>query len=102
MRSVIRLRESIDRWLRHRWVGPLLLVLLAVVLGVLALHEGLEQLLESAGELCVALAILALARFAVQAKRPALRLSPQSRRGPPRVPLAVFAAVCPGATPLRL
>lgn len=102
MRSVIRLRESIERWLRHRWAGPLLLILLAVVLGVLALHEGFEQLLESAGELCVALAILAIAGFDVRSKRPAQRVSSQSRRGPPRAPLAVSAAVSPGTVPLRL
>lgn len=53
---MIRLRESIARACRHRWLGPLVILLLVLLIAFIAIHEGGEKLFESAGELCVALA----------------------------------------------
>jgi hypothetical protein len=63
---MIRLRETLTRACRHRWLGPLVIIVLVVLIAVVALHEGGERLLESAGELCIAVAalgVVALARL---------------------------------------
>lgn len=102
MPGVIRLRESIERWLRHRWLGPVLLILLVLLLGMLAFHEGLAKLFESAGELCVALALFALARLGGRPRPVTQRTLSQPWRGPPWALLAVRAAALPAPSPLRL
>lgn len=82
---MIRLRQQIERGLRHPLVGPLLLLLLAVLVVFIALHETSEGIAGHVGLFCVALALVLLAAvpFAVGlpiAARPAGR---QPSRGPP-------------------
>ena len=83
--GVIRLRATIERGLRHRWLGPLLLVTLVLLLGLLVLHSTSDQLEPSSALLiCAALSML-LALLPI-----APRLAPASRR-----------ASSPRASPLR-
>jgi hypothetical protein len=101
---MIRVRDMLEHACRHRWLGPLVIVVLAVLIAFLAIHEGGEKLFESAGELCVALAAVAfvtLARVLLPLRvRPAR--TPQ-RRGPPRVALALRAGDLKlSIAPLRL
>lgn len=84
---MIRLRETLERACRHRWLGPLVIVLLVVLIAFIAIHEGGDKLFESAGELCVALAavlLVTLVRVLPPLRVRAAR-GPQ-RRGPPLVP----------------
>lgn len=55
---MIRLRSEIARWLRHPAVGPILIVLLAVALAFLVLHEVSEGSIESLLTVCATLAAL--------------------------------------------
>lgn len=55
--SIIRLRGLIERGLRHGWLGPVVLILLAVLLAAVLIHEG-ERLTDGVGELCMALFVL--------------------------------------------
>jgi peptidoglycan/LPS O-acetylase OafA/YrhL len=89
---MIRLRETLERACRHRWLGPLVIVLLVVLIAFVAIHEGGEKVFESAGELCVALAALVLT-ILVQLLPPGLVRPPQAprRRGPLHGPTALPA-----------
>jgi hypothetical protein len=83
---MIRLRETLDHACRHRWLGPLVIVLLVVLIAFVAIHEGGEKVSEAAGELCVALAGVVLVTL-VRALPP-LRVGAVmifQRRGPPLV-----------------
>lgn len=103
---MIRLRRHIERGLRHPVVGPLLLLLLAVLVVFTALHEMSEGLPGDAAMACVAIAlvlmtIIPLTGLPPLATRPATqhpsRAPPVSRREPPR------AAICAvDFVPLRL
>lgn len=55
---MIRLRELLGRWLRHPAVGPILILVLAVALAFLVLHEVGEGSLESLAAACATLAAL--------------------------------------------
>lgn len=99
---MIRLRDTIDRALRHRCLGPLVALLLVVLVLGLAFHEGGEELFEAGGQLCVALALIVIA--ALHVRRPFVRRTsrPRPLRGPP-VALAPFARAASAAfAPLRL
>lgn len=102
---MIRLRETLERGYRHRWLGPLVILLLVVLIAFVALHEGGETLFASAGELCVALALVLVGLVRAPA-RIVGRRSPASRhRGPPLVPAARGAAglnLSISLAPLRL
>lgn len=56
--SIVRLRELIERGLRHRWLGPMVLILLAVLLAAVLIHDGGERLTDGVGEFCMALFVL--------------------------------------------
>lgn len=91
----------IERGLHHPVLGPLLLVLLAVALGLVALHETADEPLGSLLTACAALAfIAALANRRPRpprVTRPILRAAaaPCARGVPPPAP-------APPVTPLRL
>jgi hypothetical protein len=55
---MIRLREALQRARRHRWLGPLVIILLVLLVAFIAFHEGSEKLFGSAGELCIAVAVV--------------------------------------------
>jgi hypothetical protein len=81
---MIRLRGTLERACRHRWLGPLVIVLLVVLIAFIAVHESGDKLLESAGELCVGLAallVVTLVRLLPTVLVHALR--GHRRRGPP-------------------
>lgn len=82
---MIRLRQQIERGLRHPVVGPLLLLLLAVLVVFIALHETSESVAVHVELICVALAIVLLAAVPlVEALHVATRpLGTNPSRGPP-------------------
>lgn len=82
---VIRLRQHIERGLRHPLVGPLLLLLLAVLVVFTALHETSESIFGEAGLVCVAIALvlLAVVPFAGRRPVPARLAATNPSRGPP-------------------
>lgn len=65
MARMIRLRAGIVCLLRHPVLGPLLIVLLAVALALLALHSALELALSAAFAFCGLTAVLAWAAFSL-------------------------------------
>lgn len=103
---MIRLRQSLDRELRHPLLGPLLLLVLVLVLAFVAFHtveHGVEGLLFS----CAILAAVVL-RLAIVLGRISLvkrEILVPARRGPPRrAPggRSELRASCVFALPLRL
>ncbi len=70
-------------------VGPLLILLLAVLLAMTVMHETHESIGGDPGEFCVALVgvLLALLTFVVQIVAFAHVLAPTLSRGPPERPL---------------
>jgi hypothetical protein len=73
---MIRLRELMRRWLRHPVVGPILLLVVAVALAFLVLHEVGEGSLESFAAACATLAALGAVRLLLLRPTPAAPLSP--------------------------
>ena len=101
---MIRLRHEIDRALSHRWLGPIILLVLVGLLALVILHVTIDQAIE-ASVVCLAIVI-----FVIGIVRPfrrrllGLQTPPASSRGPPvrlvRRPLA--ASVFNAPLPLRL
>ncbi|MHB1243412.1 MAG: hypothetical protein ACYC1P_08460 [Gaiellaceae bacterium] len=84
---MIRLRELLERWLRHPAVGPILILLLAVALAFLVLHEVGEGSLESFAAACATLAALgALGLLLLRARPAAPALRGSTLRLRPREP----------------
>lgn len=106
---MIRLRQSIERGVRHRWLGPLFVVLLCVMLALLVLHtvHDAEHSATSAGEFCLALVVMFSVVIVIRLRwRVLVRLVfPRSGRAPPvrRVlTLPVRPASFSSPPPLRL
>lgn len=105
MQIVIRLRMTIEHGLRHPILGPLLLVLLAVVLALMVVHEGSEEAVGDAGDLCIGIALLLVAIVALVRVRPLLIMTAVNVvRGPPWLAVRALADACsaPSCSPLRL
>lgn len=96
---MIRLREAIERGLRHPIAGPALLLLLAVLVVFVAMHETTETPPGDAALACAALALVVLTVVPLTVSRPVptqpaatpqSRAPPLERRGrrahPPRSP----------------
>lgn len=103
--AMIRLRRQIERGLRHPVLGPLLLLLLAVLVVLTALHEVREGVPGDAAVACVAIAILLMAGTPLTRSRPAA--TPPTAAHPPRAPpksreLPVIEIRAPDFVPLRL
>lgn len=77
---MIRLRRHIECGLRHPLVGPLLLLLLAVLVVFIALHETSEGIAGHVELICVALAFVLLAVLPLTG---ALRLTIRPRGASP-------------------
>src|SRR6266511_767910 len=82
---VIRLRAAIFRGLRHPVLGPVLILLFGLLLGLLLLHASADQA-HDAGLVCLAIVVLLVAivvprRLWVRSLRP----SSTGQRAPPRV-----------------
>lgn len=105
---MIRLRDMIERGCRHRLLGPIVILALAVLLASVFLHvalEGAEAAVEL-GELCVAIATILGSFLLARSRGTSLaRVGEVADRGPPRL-AAVVATGLPGlaapvAIPLR-
>lgn len=96
---MIRLREAIERGLRHPIAGPVLLLLLAVLVVFTAMHQTTETSPGDAALACAALALALLTVVPLTVSRPVPtrpaatrqpRAPPVERRGrrapPPRSP----------------
>jgi hypothetical protein len=105
---VIRLRQIIDRGMRHRWLGPLfvvLLVLLLVMTALHAIHDG-DHMASGSGDVCLGIAVMlgavVLIRLRRQVQLPA-SLPALGRAPPPPLLLVLHvAALRPTPVPLRL
>lgn len=104
---MIRLRTLIDRGIRHPFLGPLLLLFLALVLAFVALHT-LEDGVAGSLFACMILGAAALRLVVVLGRRWRLKRdqAPLLGRAPPKWSLSPLAprgvAPVPVAAPLRL
>ena len=107
---MIRLRQTIERGVRHRWLGPLFVILFCLMLALLylhAMHDGGHSAATELGEFCLGLTIMFSLLIVIRVHwRVILSLAlPRSGRAPP-APLPVLPRVRPvalGASlPLRL
>jgi hypothetical protein len=106
--AMIQLRRRIERGMRHRWLGPLfvlLLVLLLVMTAIHAIHD-VDHIATGAGEVCLGIAVgfgvIVLTRSGRQAQAPAVLLAlgrapPLARTLFPQAPILRLTPV-----PLRL
>ena len=98
---VIRLRELLERGMRHRWLGPAVVVLVAILLVLVVMHTTTDQATE-ASVVCVAFLVILVA---VLFPPPSLLVIQVVRPRPPRAPPEhgpaqnLFLTVAP---PLRL
>ena len=107
--AVIRLRAEIERALRNRWLRPVMIVALALVLGLLVLHSvgdsGHSAAADGSLLVCFAITMLLTILAAPTAPPRAITTSRQSPRAPPVDAHPSCAAVArPPAyiSPLRL
>jgi hypothetical protein len=106
---MIRLRQTIERGIRHRWLGPLFVILVCLMLALLfmhAMHDGHDAGTE-VGEFCLGLTIMfglvVLIRFRWRVTVPLVLV--RLGRAPPverllRLPGSLAVLVVP--PPLRL
>jgi hypothetical protein len=100
----MRLRAPVERGLRNRWLGPALVLLLAVLLALLVLHSAIDETLALGLVACVASALL----LGAMAFAPPLGTGREARSLSPRAPpvLLAYRGVSAGARysspPLRL
>ena len=82
---MIRLRGHIERGLRHPLVGPLLLLVLAVLVVFMALHEMSEGLPGDAAVACVAIVLILMSIVPLAVSRPVAsrRAAKRPIRAPP-------------------
>ncbi len=104
--AVIRLRAAIFRGLKHRWLGPLLVILLAVMLVLAVFHSSAAPFdHHAAADVCCF--ILVAFFVAVAVTRPAVLVRPfmhVESRGPPTLAPCGAAALelTLSSPPLRL
>jgi hypothetical protein len=105
---MIRLRQTIERGARHRWLGPLFVILLCLMLALLFLHAMHDaHHATEVGEFCLGLTVmfslLIVIRLRWRALVPVAHL--RSGRAPPSVrflSVPVRATVLSAPPPLRL
>ena len=103
---MLRLRHAIERASRHRWLGLLVVLCLALLLLLLVLHT-LEEHggLEQSALTCVVVMIVAALRLLFASPAIGQRLHAAPRRGPPQLVVSwepLRGGHAPGSTPLRL
>jgi hypothetical protein len=101
IQPVIRLREMLERGMRHRWLGPVLIVLFAVLLALVVLHTTADQATE-AGVVCLAFLVILVTLLLPRPPEIVLRLQrARAPRAPPptRVARNQVLTITP---PLRL
>lgn len=101
---MIRLRSAFERGLGHRWLGPAVLLFLAVLLGLLVLHATADAIFESA-LVCLVVGLVVTVRAIVRprpgVRRPTVRLGrapPRSDTAHPSPPQTLLVSL----SPLRL
>jgi hypothetical protein len=104
---MIRLRQTIERGTRHRWLGPLFVIVLCLMLALLFLHgvHDADHATEL-GEFCLGLVIMFSLLIVIRLKWRAVVRTARPRLGrapPPRSFMTpVRLAVLPAPPPLRL
>ena len=101
---MIRLRRWIDCTLERRWLGPLVLLVLVLLLAFVALHSLSDHILESAALVCTAVALffsVAVTLLAAPAVR-RLGVVVRGRAPPPRSSALIARALATRHAPLRL
>src|SRR5690349_11502491 len=105
---MIRLRQTIERGTRHRWLGPLFVIVLCLMLALLFLH-GLHDADHATelGEFCLGLVIMFSFLIVIRLKwRAVVSIAlPRLGRAPPAPRMfltPVRLAVLPAPPPLRL
>ena len=107
---MIRLRQTIERGTRHRWLGPLFVVVLCLMLALLFLH-GLHDSHHATelGEFCLGLTIMFSLLIVIRLKWRAVvsAVLPRVGRAPPAPQLLLLRrpvrlCVLPAPPPLRL
>ena len=85
---MIRLRQRLERGIRHPVLGPLLLLLLVLLLAMTAFHESHETIAGHPGEFCVAFVgfLLGLLSLVVRIAIVTVVPAPIVARGPPEPP----------------
>lgn len=87
---MIALRRQIERGIRHPVLGPLCLVLFALLLAFMVIHGAHDQIHEGELMICVAFLIGAIVSLALPRLRDVVVVALRGARGPP--PSAVRAA----------
>lgn len=103
---MIQLRSAIDRALERRWLGLLIILVLALLLVFVVFHTTIDAAHDEGGLTCLALAA-AIALLLLRARAGTTTESapkPFRRRGPPASFAPALHPVAPRATspPLRL
>lgn len=106
---MIRLRQTIERGMQHRWLGPLFVVLFCLMLALLFMHDMHEghNAATELGEFCVGLTIMFGLMVLIQVRWGVMvrLVLPRTGRAPPAarfVPLPVRALILASSPPLRL
>lgn len=86
---MIELRRRLERGLRHPLLGPLCLIVLALILAFTVMHGAHDQM-QAAGELfaCVAFLIGAIVSLSMPRLREATTIALRAPRGPPVSPVS--------------
>ena len=93
---MIALRRRIERGVQHPLLGPLFLLLLAVLLVFTVIHGAHDQIHSDELIVCVAFLVAAVASLILPRLREVVVVSRRVARGPPAV---VFSASPPSARP---
>lgn len=106
---MIRLRQTIERGMRHRWLGPLFVILFCLLVALTFLHgiyDG-DHMATELGEFCLGLTVMFSFLIVIRLGwRVILPVAPsRSGRAPPVariLPLPVRRAALAARVPLRL
>jgi hypothetical protein len=107
---MIRLRQTIERGTKHRWLGPLFVIVLCLMLALLLLH-GMHDSHHATelGEFCLGLTIMFSLMIVIRLKWRAVVQTalPRVGRAPPAPQLMLLRrpvrlSVLPAPPPLRL
>jgi len=105
---MIRLRQTIERGMRHRWFGPLFVLLFGLLLALTFLHgfHDSDHMATELGQFCLGLTILFsfLIVFRLGWRSIVPLVQPRAGRAPPatRSALLVPRAALAAPVPLRL
>ena len=106
---MIGLRQTIERGMRHRWLGPLFVILLCLLLAMLylhALHDGGHSTGSELGELCLGIVMMlgAVLLIRLRFRAPLVHVLVRAGRAPPvrRVVPRLIRPAPPPSPPLRV